>query len=288
MKDDPSAPVRMRAARALAEFGTEADAQAAFTVLLDAADWSEERRLHRDGRAGCARRHRRQTRAVQRRRRHDRPHQKPFPPKAPPPTPATRNTSRASWRNCASASLIRSRRRKEAGHSKNRRPEAGRRVSGRVGVPPAVLRVPRSTRRTSAGDPSLLVRLLCVRWFRRDARTGRRDAHATRCMPLALPCVSSFQTLEGKSARLLPSAATGARKKPRLSLAQTADSLYLPRRIMRFPLALTPVSPVTSSAINFAALRNLPPSSSSNRSIPATSPAPAADASASIRPRSRT
>ena len=38
---DPSAPVRIAAARALAEFGTEADAQAAFTVLLDAADWSK-------------------------------------------------------------------------------------------------------------------------------------------------------------------------------------------------------------------------------------------------------
>ena len=38
---DPSAPVRIAAARALVEFGTEADAQAAFTVLLDAADWSK-------------------------------------------------------------------------------------------------------------------------------------------------------------------------------------------------------------------------------------------------------
>ena len=38
---DPSAPVRIAAARALVDFGTEADAQAAFTVLLDAADWSK-------------------------------------------------------------------------------------------------------------------------------------------------------------------------------------------------------------------------------------------------------
>jgi len=38
---DTSAPVRIAAARALAEFGTEADAQPAFTVLLDAADWSK-------------------------------------------------------------------------------------------------------------------------------------------------------------------------------------------------------------------------------------------------------
>jgi uncharacterized sulfatase len=38
---DPSTPVRIAAARALVEFGTEADAQAAFTVLLDAADWSK-------------------------------------------------------------------------------------------------------------------------------------------------------------------------------------------------------------------------------------------------------
>ena len=38
---DTSAPVRIAAARALVDFGTEADAQAAFTVLLDAADWSK-------------------------------------------------------------------------------------------------------------------------------------------------------------------------------------------------------------------------------------------------------
>jgi len=38
---DTSAPVRIAAARALAEFGAEADAQAAFSVLLDAADWSK-------------------------------------------------------------------------------------------------------------------------------------------------------------------------------------------------------------------------------------------------------
>ena len=38
---DPSAPVRIAAARALVDFGTEADAQAAFTVLLEAADWSK-------------------------------------------------------------------------------------------------------------------------------------------------------------------------------------------------------------------------------------------------------
>src|SRR6185436_19245786 len=36
-----TASVRIAAARALAEFGTEADAQAAFTVLLNAADWSK-------------------------------------------------------------------------------------------------------------------------------------------------------------------------------------------------------------------------------------------------------
>ncbi len=36
---DPSAPVRIAAARALVDFGTEADAEAAFTVLLDLADW---------------------------------------------------------------------------------------------------------------------------------------------------------------------------------------------------------------------------------------------------------
>ena len=38
---DTSPSVRIAAARALAEFGTEADAQAAFTLLLDAADWSK-------------------------------------------------------------------------------------------------------------------------------------------------------------------------------------------------------------------------------------------------------
>jgi hypothetical protein len=38
---DTSAPVRIAAARALVDFGPEADAQAAFTVLLDAADWSK-------------------------------------------------------------------------------------------------------------------------------------------------------------------------------------------------------------------------------------------------------
>ena len=38
---DASPPVRIAAARALVDFGTEADAQAAFTVLLDAADWSK-------------------------------------------------------------------------------------------------------------------------------------------------------------------------------------------------------------------------------------------------------
>lgn len=41
MKKDNSRAVRIAAARALAEFGTEADAPAAFTVLLDAADWSK-------------------------------------------------------------------------------------------------------------------------------------------------------------------------------------------------------------------------------------------------------
>jgi uncharacterized sulfatase len=38
---DTSAPVRIAAARALAEFGTEAGAGAAIAVLLDAADWSK-------------------------------------------------------------------------------------------------------------------------------------------------------------------------------------------------------------------------------------------------------
>ena len=38
---DPSAPVRIAAARALGEFGSEADTQAALALLLAHADWSK-------------------------------------------------------------------------------------------------------------------------------------------------------------------------------------------------------------------------------------------------------
>ena len=41
MKNDKSAPVRIAAARALGEFGSEADTQAALALLLAHADWSK-------------------------------------------------------------------------------------------------------------------------------------------------------------------------------------------------------------------------------------------------------
>ncbi len=129
-----------------------------------------------------------------------------------------------------------------------------------------------------------------LRALRHDKRPIRpalpREGRTLTARARLLPCarfrratafaLTNFLTiLDGQSPpRLKPSADRFASKRP------------YPHEISARPDQ--PRSPRTSSARNSAAPKNSPPSSNWSRCTPATSPAPAADASASIPPRSRT